>query len=438
MIYSVELEIERKKPYLIGIPVISNIHFIEECLASIDYDQVDVALVNNSINEHFVNQINALAVKYNVTVVQQPKNIGVAAAWNVLMRAMDRCGYLKLLISNSDVTYPAGVLKQAFETDLEDDGSITCVDRSFCSFIVTPQTIEAIGYFDENFYPAYFEDNDFGHRIKLAGKRIQKLGLKFEHRDSTTIKNDRIFAVGNSVTFPMNQAYYQRKWGGGPGREKSKNPFGNPENDIKHWVEPSQLTVDGKDWENIAAKKKLSRPEPSPYGSLREILSRYNSDKNTTHAYGPLYEGLLAEYKDTATNILEIGAGPGAMYAWRDYFTSATIHTVNTSNKKLYNNDRIRQYVCKQTDRPKLKEYFEDIQFDIIIDDGTHSYHDQILSYVYLQQFLKPGGIYIIEDIQSEDTLEYLSIFDIEVFDLRNQKDRYDDLVAVIRKPLTT
>ena len=39
----------------------------------------------------------------------------------------------------------------------------------FSCFMITPQTIKDVGLFDENFYPAFHEDNDYHLRILKAG-----------------------------------------------------------------------------------------------------------------------------------------------------------------------------------------------------------------------------------------------------------------------------
>jgi cephalosporin hydroxylase len=64
--------------------------------------------------------------------------------------------------------------------------------------------------------------------------------------------------------------------------------------------------------------------------SLTEIVDNSKTDKNTTHAYLPLYQQLLANKKETATNILEIGVKHGgSIKLWHDFFTNATIYGLN-------------------------------------------------------------------------------------------------------------
>jgi hypothetical protein len=37
--------------------------------------------------------------------------------------------------------------------------------------------------------------------------------------------------------------------------------------------------------------------------------------------------------------------------------------------------------------------------FDVIVDDGGHSMHQQITSFTYLLPKVRPGGVYVIEDL---------------------------------------
>ena len=50
---------------------------------------------------------------------------------------------------------------------------------------------------------------------------------------------------------------------------------------------------------------------------------------------------------------------------------------------------------------------------DIIIDDGSHIGEHQVFSFIVLNKYLSPNGIYVIEDIQPQyiDRFKDLSIF---------------------------
>lgn len=79
------------------------------------------------------------------------------------------------------------------------------------------------GLFDTNFYPAYFEDNDYHYRLQLAGlKAIKTNQAIFYHFMSATKNENPEIAELVNETFLENERYYCRKWGGKPGKETTK------------------------------------------------------------------------------------------------------------------------------------------------------------------------------------------------------------------------
>ena len=95
-------------------------------------------------------------------------------------------------------------------------------ERHFCSYIL-PKRIFKENIFDENFYPAYFEDNDFKYRLLLQKKKIVSSSFlnPIVYRNSQTILKDRSL----NDKFMDNQNYYVKKWGGLPKEEKYIKPF---------------------------------------------------------------------------------------------------------------------------------------------------------------------------------------------------------------------
>lgn len=92
--------------------------------------------------------------------------------------------------------------------------------------LFTRRWFEKVGYVDVNFYPAYFEDNDYGRRGQLAGAVMgQVIDAKYYHFWSRTIKEDEDKRIENDFYFPLNKKFYIEKWGGEPGKEKYTFPF---------------------------------------------------------------------------------------------------------------------------------------------------------------------------------------------------------------------
>lgn len=170
------------------------------------------------------------------------------------------------------------------------------------------------------------------------------------------------------------------------------------------------------------------------------------TDKNTSHSYGPVYDSLFLKYKDTTSNILEIGISGGhALLAYADYFEKGSIYGLDIEDNCNYKSKihkRIKLQFGDAKSEQVIKNY-EGKQFDIIIEDASHLPDDQIRHFMDFNQFVAPGGIYIIEDIE-EKHIDYVSGvlkpyserhgFECNILDLRTVKGRFDDILLVFKK----
>jgi hypothetical protein len=92
---------------------------------------------------------------------------------------------------------------------------------------------------------------------------------------------------------------------------------------------------------------------------------------------------------------------------WREYFTNAQIYgfeydeTLIHNFKSKFNNDRITLIDIDVRNKDNIIQRFEELNtlYDVIIEDTTHQFEDQIRVIENAYQYLKPGGIMIIEDI---------------------------------------
>lgn len=184
--------------------------------------------------------------------------------------------------------------------------------------------------------------------------------------------------------------------------------------------------------------------------SLEEIVDNSRTDKNTLHSYLPLYETLLVNKKETAKNILEIGiSSGGSIKLWNDYFQNATIYGIDIMNinnvwDEIKNTDKIKLYTS--VDAYDIKFFMNNvfkhnIKYDIILDDGPHSLDSMKTFIILYSHMITEDGLLIIEDVQSWDWINVLKneVPDdlkpyIYVYDLRSNKNRYDDIVFTIDK----
>ena len=159
--------------------------------------------------------------------------------------------------------------------------------------------------------------------------------------------------------------------------------------------------------------------------------------------------------KNTATNILEVGIGDfgekngGSIKLWADYFTNATIYAldilpINRVMDELLNNNRVILYTSTNAydDNFFITNFLnKNIKCDFMLDDGPHTLESMKQFIKLYSQIMTDDGILIIEDVQSWDWIdilknevpEHLKQF-IKVYDLRGNKNRYDDIVFTIDK----
>ncbi len=105
----------------------------------------------------------------------------------------------------------------------------------FACFMIRPSTFKKIGKFDENFVPAYFEDNDYHYRIKLLGQQANSTLLAPYYHFGSQTQNGGEGPVVPSYVFEKNRDYFNKKWGGNPGQETFKTPFDDKSASPKEW-----------------------------------------------------------------------------------------------------------------------------------------------------------------------------------------------------------
>lgn len=136
--------------------------------------------------------------------------------------------------------------------------------------------------------------------------------------------------------------------------------------------------------------------------SLREI-GQDLTDKVWHHRYDRHYPIFLEPLREKEFNMIEIGLDQmGSFKLWSEYFPKAKIWGVDIVPLES-KDDRLAIIQADQSIADGVDKISQlspkDCQF--IIDDGSHIAEHQIKTFHKLfQDNLKPGGVYIIEDIE--------------------------------------
>ena len=160
-----------------------------------------------------------------VVVATNFLNVGFSGSVNQIIKQNTDCPYWCVL--SVDWHPKPGHLKRLANRLMEPFTALLCDEsqNGYSAMAFKPELLYEIGYLDENFFPAYYEDNDHRYRMKLAGLEWEYFPLEYEHIVSATIKRDPVLMAKNQKTFKENGRYYIEKWGGMPGQEKYLTPF---------------------------------------------------------------------------------------------------------------------------------------------------------------------------------------------------------------------
>ena len=153
-----------------------------------------------------------------------------------------------------------------------------------------------------------------------------------------------------------------------------------------------------------------------PLTPLCELAEKHHTDKGPYHGYTPVYHELLNGRRESTRRVLEVGigyAGRGhtpfwpfgaSLKMWEEYFPGAVIYGVDIAPEVMINQGRIHSSLCDQSRASSLIDTAERLggDFDLIVDDGSHELEHQILTVNILLRYLKPNGIFVIEDVNMD------------------------------------
>jgi len=136
--------------------------------------------------------------------------------------------------------------------------------------------------------------------------------------------------------------------------------------------------------------------------------SPYNSHSGLhKHAYTSIYNLLFSHIRYNNIRLGEVGVLDNmSMLSWRKYFPNAKLYGYEWFDSRLNKAlaDRINNSVYMKMNIEDVNSIEECLslsgsEFDILIDDSTHVFKDQINFINVAYKHLKPGGFLIIEDI---------------------------------------
>ena len=126
--------------------------------------------------------------------IQISRNPGCAYGWNVGLRHLLQSHSAEwAFLVNNDIAFYPGMLKRfanAMTTSIKNEPKFgigfpsLCCGGEWSAFGVTKSLVQTIGLCDENIFPLFYEENDFGARVHLAKYHAKKFKyIPFIHGD---------------------------------------------------------------------------------------------------------------------------------------------------------------------------------------------------------------------------------------------------------------
>ena len=204
--------------------------------------------------------------------------------------------------------------------------------------------------------------------------------------------------------------------------------------------------------------------------TMCRIMTKHGSDKGniTWHNYTAVYSELFKTLGNQALRIFELGLGtnnpnltstmgvdarPGAsLRGWREIFPNAMVFGADIDRDILFTEERIQTFYCDQMDVNAIRDLWAQPalqdEMDIIIDDGLHRF---LANTTFLDgsiEHLRPGGMYIVEDISGKDFEKWLEKLpdyarqfptcDIALVELPSPFNHYDNNLLIIQKKVVS
>ena len=177
------------------------------------------------------------------------------------------------------------------------------------------------------------------------------------------------------------------------------------------------------------------------------------------HTYVDFYSLLFDHCRNDIKKVFECGIGtnnpnlsssmgiqykPGAsLRVWRDYFSKANIYGGDIDKNILFEEERIKTFEVDQLQKDSIQKMWNNIKennFDLIIDDGLHTYDAGVILFNNSYSMLRNGGLYVIEDVHPSYLYKlsnfFIKNYETQIITLksRSRKLLEDNNIILIRK----
>ena len=137
--------------------------------------------------------------------------------------------------------------------------------------------------------------------------------------------------------------------------------------------------------------------------------SPYRSIKHKS--YFGVYDTLLEEYIGKDITFVEIGVlDGGSLFMWREFFgeKARIIGIEINESAKAWEDHGFEIFIGSQSDPKFWQDFYDEVgKVDIVLDDGGHTYQQQIVTVESSLENIRPEGKIIVEDTYTSYQKEY-------------------------------
>lgn len=188
--------------------------------------------------------------------------------------------------------------------------------------------------------------------------------------------------------------------------------------------------------------------------STLDVLARkYNTDKKIPDGkptvfgspglgYSKYYYKELKSRK--IKSMIEIGVAFGSSIKMWDEFFNNKCKIIgidkfeNSFKRSELENNNVRILIGDQGDRNFLEQNLSENRYDLVIDDGSHKYNDQMASFLQIFPYVSYGGLYVVEDLHISTPfarlLKNYHEFQPSITSMIKNIRFYEDKIAFIEK----
>ena len=204
-----------------------------------DVHDVELWVYTHSKHEPMTSMIEERLDGNPIRYFPYKTNRGLALSWNDGMFGAYDNGADLVIISNDDIIFSRGDIDKMAKkaracprnymisaAGWHDYCHEDRPSQGYSCFAVNPIALEKIGAFDQNFYPAYFEDLDHHRRATMLGLVEENCpDTQVMHGGSQAITMDKELSIANMVTQRKNLNYFRLKWDSDSHIGGYKSPF---------------------------------------------------------------------------------------------------------------------------------------------------------------------------------------------------------------------